>query len=650
MGTFVFKWPHPAEEVYVTGTFDGWSKSEQLAKVGDGFEKKVTLPDSSQKIYYKFVVDHEWITDHEAPREKDHEGNENNFLLPSQIMATKQEAGPGAAAISSAAPESTTAQLAGAVPLEEAKDNLTAPGGYPETPAADANKEFKVSPLPATEGALNPIKLEPGQKVPEGLTAGNINSNVTLDKESYENSGAEKEFKVSPLPATEGALNPIKLEPGQKIPEGITAGNINSNVTLDKESYEKSDRIPGLDTELPPISNTMIPESSLPILGGDVVAFSSAAPNSTTAALAGAVPLEEPKVPEIVKESQEKAQVDPEASGISEEVKEKAAVEDELLQKVSEAPSTSEGTSGKGTEKSETDKTIAETVAAAAATARAAVLGAALVAKQTATDTATDVAASLPGLQESVKQALPVSIQDAIGATKKETAPETISSEVPTEVKESIEKSGESPEAATNTAAVEEKKEVEAELLKQVNATDSGSKPVSPEVPAEVKESIEKSGESPEAAASTAAVEEKKEVEAELLKQVEVTPATSESSTQLAEVKLVDTKPETSKTDELKPEDAKPVEIQPAEVKPEAPKEEPVQVGIVKPTTNGAGTTTTETSETTPQPAVSAPAEGVAASSSKPADVAASSEKKKKNRLSAIISKLRHKVSSKDKA
>ncbi|KAK0733303.1 hypothetical protein B0T26DRAFT_634364, partial [Lasiosphaeria miniovina] len=505
--------PHPAEEVYVTGTFDGWSKSEQLVKVRDGFEKKVTLSDSSQKIYYKFVVDHEWITDHEAPREKDHEGNENNFLLPSQIMATKQEAGPGAAAISSAAPESTTAQLAGAIPLEETKDNLTAPGGYPETPAADANKEFKISPLPATEGALNPIKLEPGQ---------------------------------------------------EKIPEGIAAGNTNSNVTLDKESYEKSDRIPGLDTELPPISNTMIPESSLPILGGDVVAFSSAAPNSTTAALAGAVPLEEPKVPEIVKESQEKAQVDPEASGISEEVKEKAAVEDELLQKVSEAPSTSEGTSGKGTEKSETDKTIAETVATAAATAGAAVLGAALAAKQTATDTATDVAASLPGLQESVKQALPVSIQDAIGATKKETAPETISSEVP----------------------------------------------------AEVKESIEKSGESPEAAASTAAVEEKKEVEAELLKQVEVAPVTSESSTQPAE----------------------------------APKEEPVQVDAVKPTTNGAGTTTTKTSETTPQPAVSAPAEGVAASSSKPTDVAASSEKKKKNRLSAIFSKLRHKVSSKDKA
>ncbi len=45
--------PHTAEEVYVTGTFDNWSKSEQLEKVGDVFEKKVILADASEKIYYK---------------------------------------------------------------------------------------------------------------------------------------------------------------------------------------------------------------------------------------------------------------------------------------------------------------------------------------------------------------------------------------------------------------------------------------------------------------------------------------------------------------------------------------------------------------------------------------------------------------------
>lgn len=37
----------------MTGTFDNWSKSEKMEKVGDAFEKAVDLPDTSEKIYYK---------------------------------------------------------------------------------------------------------------------------------------------------------------------------------------------------------------------------------------------------------------------------------------------------------------------------------------------------------------------------------------------------------------------------------------------------------------------------------------------------------------------------------------------------------------------------------------------------------------------
>jgi len=44
---------HPAEEVYVTGTFDDWQKSEKLEKNGDVFSKNVTLKNADEKIYYK---------------------------------------------------------------------------------------------------------------------------------------------------------------------------------------------------------------------------------------------------------------------------------------------------------------------------------------------------------------------------------------------------------------------------------------------------------------------------------------------------------------------------------------------------------------------------------------------------------------------
>lgn len=37
----------------MTGTFDNWSKSEKMEKVGGVFEKAVELPDTSEKIYYK---------------------------------------------------------------------------------------------------------------------------------------------------------------------------------------------------------------------------------------------------------------------------------------------------------------------------------------------------------------------------------------------------------------------------------------------------------------------------------------------------------------------------------------------------------------------------------------------------------------------
>ena len=40
----------------MTGTFDDWSKSVQLEKVGDVFQKTVELKDASKKIYYKVRI------------------------------------------------------------------------------------------------------------------------------------------------------------------------------------------------------------------------------------------------------------------------------------------------------------------------------------------------------------------------------------------------------------------------------------------------------------------------------------------------------------------------------------------------------------------------------------------------------------------
>jgi len=44
---------HPADEVYVTGTFDDWAKSVKLERKGDRFEKLLDLSLTEEKIFYK---------------------------------------------------------------------------------------------------------------------------------------------------------------------------------------------------------------------------------------------------------------------------------------------------------------------------------------------------------------------------------------------------------------------------------------------------------------------------------------------------------------------------------------------------------------------------------------------------------------------
>ncbi|KAK0660547.1 Cruciform DNA-recognizing protein 1 [Lasiodiplodia hormozganensis] len=502
MGSYTFKWEGPATDVYVTGTFDDWAKTVQLDHKDGRFEKTVPLPKNDEKVLYKFVVDGNWTTSTQAPQEDDGHGIYNNVLLPADFLSS-----PSAHIMSSAAPDSTTAQLAGEQPKETPKlDDV--PGAFIETPANEL-QSFSVNPIPASNGDANPVKLAPGEPVPDPSTIhdNTVESTVQDDAElKAQHEETEQAFGVNPLPASNTAGNPIQLAPGEPVPEPetISANNINSNVTLDKESYEKGESLPPQlgpvvtpDAErgaamfdIPGITSTTIPESSLPMGSGPSAAAAdpgvtvqSAHPESSTAALAGEVPKEPRGVPEVVSESQAEAGAAPEASANPVAVEEKAETEKELLDKVPEQPATSEDS---------TAANIAGAVAGGVAAAGAAALGAAVVAKDKASE--------------------------AVGAaTTSESAPE----EVPKVVSESIEAAHASPEAAANPEAVADKADVEEELLKKVPESEAtGQSAEEKDVPPAVFSSIEKSGESPEAAANPEAVAEKAEVEEELLKKV----------------------------------------------------------------------------------------------------------------------------------
>ncbi|KAM0333205.1 hypothetical protein ACHAQA_001865 [Verticillium albo-atrum] len=639
-GTFKFTWGHPAEEVYVTGTFDNWTKSEKLSKVGDSFEKNVTLPDASKKIYYKFVVDNNWITDHTAPQEPDHEGNVNNFLTPEQIVTEN----PTAAIMNTTTPESTTAALAKDVPLESSKADEKEPkatpvhaiGGFPQTPVDELDKTFSVNPLPA--------------------------SDVT-----------------KPQP---------NIAAGEPLPVTTQTGDIYSQVTLDKESYEKSDRLPGLteaNSTLPTSTGADIPESSLPMpaaaiaAGIDTTTIDTVTPEASTAALAANVPKTvnaaalDAKVPEAVVESQQKAGVDPEASADPKEVIEKATVEDELKEKVPEAPSTSEGLAGFGTQKSEnagiaaTALTAGGIALAAAVAAKDAIIGkaepAATQASETATDAANQASVAAAGaatnLPEGVKEQLPVSVQETIKSQAQEDVRQEVAPSVPVEVKESITEAGKEPEAAASTSAVQDKAAVEAELLQEVKAV--------PAISEDKSKTEEVKTDSAAAAAAPVLISEevKQDAAAAVAAPAAITPSaeeTTKDTTPAASAPGLHTTTTPAVTDGPSTTSA-PVKSEPiaetktplaeaaaaddkaAESKSTSKKDD----GEILPNGANAAAPAEPVKQTTQEsPATPAKAEASGSTTTPSTSSQKGTAEKKKNRLSAFIGKLKSKVHSKD--
>lgn len=637
--------------------------------------------------------------------------------------------------MSGVAPTSTTAELAKDVPLENEKAPLEntgssdLPGTFPETPAAVEKEEekFSVNPLPAADGAVNPIKLAPGEKVPSfnksaidsgvhddpelvaadkakseeptlsvsplpafdgavnpiktapgekipepsTVTANTLTSGVHDDPELVAADKAkgesEQTVSVSPLPAFAGAVNPVKIAPGEKLPEvsALTGNTTTSAVHTDKESYEKSDALPPVlppvvtpqverDSkgtgilDLPSISNNLIPESSLPIGTSGVGTFDasptiqSAGPETTTSKLAAEVPLESAKVPEVVKESQAEAGFPAEASGVPEEVKEKSAVEKELLSEVPVAPSTAEGTSGKGTEKTEkgvSGEAAAAIGGAALAVGGAAVGGAAFAASKLPESVTTQLPASVTSqLPESVQK----SIDDTNAASNiKSTQGLPVAKDTPEIVKESIAESGKAPEAASNEEAVLEKKAVEEELLTKTNGKSTTTEEPAKDTPAIVKESIAESGKAPEAASNEEAVLEKKAVEKELLKEIKPETSTGEPAPKITSTESLETPATPSKPIESR-------DVSPRTVPGSHTQTQPIVTTGVSSAkadaTSSAAPATTDKS--TPAKAETSAAPSSSKATESPASTAAADKKKKRT---SIFGRIKAKFSDKHK-
>ncbi|KAF3932108.1 Zonadhesin [Dactylellina cionopaga] len=586
-GTYTFKWTSPAEEVFVTGSFDNWTKSAKLVKAADGTHlDSVEVP--LDKVTYKFVVDGTWTVDPKQRVEKDASGNDNNYLTLEDISPNEEptfhapEPIPDTAAhdndvspfLHSVGPTSTTAALAAAVPLEPKAERALEP--EPESVAVpDAKAEEPEEPVVATISSVGPeattaalaaqvpleenVKEEPTVATissvgPEATTAA-LAAEVPLEEKLKEEpivpeatkalaapedlptpdpktvpgflpdtvDAEEPTFSVNPFPASETAGNPIHLEPNEPVP--VPTGSVTDNVKLDEESYNHPDA-----------SN----------LG--VGATATAALAAVTGAITSAVG-------SVTGGSGEHGTT---GGGITEAIKN--LIPESALPIIMRKPEEDHTTA--------TTETVPPVV--------------------TESQTKAEVepeASAYPEAVEHKKEVEEQLIEKTVLAAPEPVITEAKSAEVPEIVRESQVEASAPFEASASPIAVEAKKEIEAELKSEVKPTEPiaevpTSKPSEPEaVPAIVVASIEKAGTSTEAAANPVAVEAKTAVESEISKgetkpepleppkteEPSTVEKAAETATTTAE-KATETAAATAEkvADKVAPEDTKTTEAKPA--------------------------------------------------------------------------------------
>ncbi|GME78282.1 unnamed protein product [Ambrosiozyma monospora] len=91
---YTFEWPSSGfNDVFLAGSFDHWTKQHKLIKdpVTGTFSLTLGLPDTKEKILYKFVADGNWLTSDKAKVETDASGNLNNVIDVGGLKPVKKK-------------------------------------------------------------------------------------------------------------------------------------------------------------------------------------------------------------------------------------------------------------------------------------------------------------------------------------------------------------------------------------------------------------------------------------------------------------------------------------------------------------------------------------------------------------------------------
>lgn len=163
----VFRWEHGGREVYITGTFNDWTRQIPMHRSGNDFTYIHNL--KRGKHAFKFIVDDEWRFAPDQPTVADIDGRINNFIDVTEFKpytgdkSFEQE--KNAAYYSK--PHGENAQGAaspghghGHMAINE--DDSMTPGGHPQTAMEDPDGEVFTHTMPdLDEYTKDPPPLPP---------------------------------------------------------------------------------------------------------------------------------------------------------------------------------------------------------------------------------------------------------------------------------------------------------------------------------------------------------------------------------------------------------------------------------------------------------------------------------------------------------
>lgn len=200
---YTFEWPAGPKEVVVTGEFDNWKGSLPLLRSSSGaFELTfpVKIPADKDRVFFKFIVDGNWVTSDAYSKGSDANGIENNFVSKSEALALSENP------VGTKIPEAGGLACATTSFIKE-DNEIPEPGSYPKIGGVSKTAE----PVPKTEEPL--VKTEePVSKTVEPVSEDSEASRPTSASKKNKNR-KKKEKKKAKARAAKAAAGMSASEP-----------------------------------------------------------------------------------------------------------------------------------------------------------------------------------------------------------------------------------------------------------------------------------------------------------------------------------------------------------------------------------------------------------------------------------------------------